>query len=398
MDYAGRVSAATIGYIVGNVPGAISGYYLGKKVTQNNRNMAPIKKRKRSGSTPYVTTKKRLLVKRRYSAPVYKPNMEASKVRGAPKRPRRKSVKVTSSFKRKVQKVLDSYKIKGNWMEIQTGLRRFVNSDDNIQISTELGDNFSYPLVLDAASVLWNGKTPTLDKAVTNAKNFPVRTTKIYVEDAYTVYTFRNNSRRTYHMKIFSCKSKDLTLSVTALGAWVNTMAAEAVVDGSNVALNTPSTLYADPRYYPNWNALWSAQVTTVVLEPGQSYVYRLQGPQKKLFDFPKYQQAGYVATGQKDFRNCFFTCYPDLVTTNTGSAGRYIDNDPGEDISSGIVYETKRVYKLCMPEQTGMDNPANIVNNMRKYTTGIQNWTLGQTGTVRRIDDENPVVIEQDV
>lgn len=401
METAAKLSGATLGYIVGNTRGGIIGYKLAKKLTENYKTMPPVpRKRKRSVSgPPMVPVKRRRVVVRRGAPRVLQVNPQAPKVRGAPKRPKRKSVKITSSFKRKVQKVLDSYKIKGNYMEINYQLKRITATDDNIQVVEELGDNFTFPQILDAASVLWNEKAPTTDKNPTNPANFPVESAKIYVEDAYTVYTFKNNTRRQYTMKIFNCKSKNIALSVTALGAWTATALAEANPDGSNVVSVSPNTLYSDPRYFPNWNAIWSTDVTTVQLEPGQTYVYRLQGPMKRLYDFPKYHQAGYVATGQRDFRNVFFTAYPDLVSTSLSGCGRLVDNESSGDFVTGIVVESKRVYKLCMPEQVGyLTAPASGTQklDLRKYAHAIWNFGPTQVGFVTRVDDENPVVLEQ--
>lgn len=416
----GTLSAATLGYITGNTRGALYAVGAYKKLTR----MPPIpsngRKRKSSGSagsseTGYksrYTSKKRSVYKitkrSRVSAGKIAVDNQAPKVRGSSGRTKSKqSVRVTSEFRKKVKKAMEAAAIKGRYIEIDYDMMRFVNSD-NQQATKLMGESFTPQQVLDAASVLWNDKPFTMNKIFTNPKNFTYNTVKIHVEDSYRVYELRNNSRRTFVVKLFNCKSKIKDQQSSPVLTWGDSLAVENNDIGANVRGANTTTLYNDPRFLNNWNNQWSANVTTVTLDPGQTYKYFVQGPKNHLYDFTKYvkDSVPQIFTNlTKESRFNFAIYYPDVVSTDLATAGRFTDPGPGTNISDGITFESKSVFKLRMPEQAGFVYPSTTgvggepqSMGLRRYSFAIYQRGQAQAGLVNRIDDENPTVIETDV
>lgn len=406
MEY---IASATLGYITANVPGAVIGYQVAKKLSENSRNrMPPIpnKKRKRTVSSSTVKRKSRKLASklRRTPRTAVAVNAQAPKVigrrRGAKKSP---AVRVTRDFRQKVQKVLEKNLVEGKLIAINTQVIR--NSTDNGQTATYLGEHFSPNFILDAASVLWNKKTWTEgNKLPYDANNFNWQTARVHVMNCYDQYTFRNNSRRTVTLKLFECKPKVKTNAFHPLEQWSNTLAAENNPNESNIAGTTVNTLYNDPRNVKSWSQIWSPQVTTIVMEPGQTYVHKLQGPKNQMLDFAKFvvNNAPQVFMDQQPFaRYMLAISYVDLVTTTLSATGRYVD--ASGEAYDGIAFEIKRVYNLAMPEQAGLELPVTYSGGIkslgyRRYSFAIYNDSDAQTGFVRRIDDENPITVETDL
>ncbi|QCX35044.1 capsid protein [Chiunvirus muliumi] len=407
----GALSAATLGYIHGNTRGAINSAALYRKLSQ----MAPIKRkasnsndrRKRAKQSKTKFTVNPVPVIRRNSNARLEVNPQAPKVRGKRRTytSKKKTVKVTKQFKKKVEKAMAPSDIKGTYIEIDYDLMRFV-SNDNQQAVFLVDTMFNPSLVLDAASVLWNKKALTNNKITTNASNFQRNTARIHVDYASYTMDIKNNTRRTYTLKLFCCKHKIKDSPVDPVTAWQDSLAVEAAAGGANVVGNTKEILYNDPRYLQNWNNQFSAEVTTITLEPGQIYKYVVQGPKNKLYDFAKYVKD---STPQlftdfiSDARFVFGIYYPDVVSTTLASSGRFTDPEVGT-IAEGLVYEAKWLYKLSMPQQAGSINPATFVagaaqpDNLRRSAFAIYQRGSAQAGLVNRVDDDNPIVVENNL
>ena len=408
----GTLAAGTLGYIHGNTRGAIKAAHLYQKLNS----MAPIpRKRKYSGvpvQRPAAKKHKSGMGKKfglRRSAPKQLAiNTQAAKVRGSAGNNKRrvKKVKVTAQFRKKVKKALEPALIKGKYLENSYMTNRFPHTFDNKQQVGTLGDSFTPSQVLDAASVLWNEKLPTNNKSSLNSQNFARNTVKINVINSYTTMHFKNNTRRTYTMKLYNCRSKIRDQLEFPITSWADALAVEAQPQGSNVLGIDVNTMYNDPRMVPNWNQQWHADVTTVTLEPGQIYDYFVQGPKNKLYDFAKYvtNSTPQLFTDRiSDARSNFVVFYPDVVSTTIGTAGRYVDDNPADGDSDGLATEIKHYYQLSMPEQAGYlvgtAGGGTQALNLRKYSFAIFSEPGNQqTGVVRRVDDDNPVIVEGDL
>lgn len=407
MNFAAEASGATLGYIVGNVPGAIIGYNAAKKLSKNSRRMPPIpNKRKRTVNAEQIKRARRKLVGqlRRPNVPKYVAvNTQAPKVTGGSRRTKKvKPVKVTKRFRKQVQKVLEKTLVQGKLISIEPFQQRV--QADNLQSVIFYGEHFTPNLVLDAASVLWNQKPWNLSKTPQAATNFNHQTVKIHVKSILDRYEIKNNSRRRYTIKMYICRPKDRSNETSPLSTWVNTLLAESDAIESNFHGTNINTMYNDPRFVKGFTNVWATEVVTIVIDPGQTHTQYLQGPKNMLYDFAKFNVNNAPATflDQQPFtRWVMCAVYPDLVSTTTGSVGRYIDATPSETYD-GLVIELKRDYNLSMPEQAGLPLPAVYTPgatslDLRRYAFAIYNNVLGQTGSVRRIDEENPVTVETD-
>jgi len=243
---AGALAGGTLGFISGNIPGAIVGgnwgYQMGSrrryKLTHNSPNrIMPISrrsrsrgrrplKRKRSKSVTFSSSRTRGGSKSRSRSRSVSRSSRMSSLASAANRSvagteslagtfRRKGSRVqlegrkrrvqgvTKKFKKKVRAAVKPTAPLGIFIESST-LR--VNDPGAGQQSVSnlgfvaVGSAMCFdPIsVLHAASVLWFNKTPVQVRGLVNTEisQFPVHNLKIFVEDQYTQFTYKNVTAR----------------------------------------------------------------------------------------------------------------------------------------------------------------------------------------------------------
>lgn len=340
------------------------------------------------------------------------PGVSKKRVRGVDyKRPKR--VKVNKSFKLKVNKAMQGKTYSGFFQHTTyyflappTAVNTQGVFPANYENTTEL---FSPQQFLNAASVLWNGKqflaagTPS---NINDIGNFNPFETKIDVIKTWAVAQMRNNSKRTLYIKMYDCKAKSLQNSNFPLAQWNNALVEMNQTKGASTAFsenprNTlSSTLHANPKSLIQFNKWWACEVTNIVLEPGQTYDYKITGPSNMTVDMSKYYNSGNYQQISKCGRYVFGTIYTDLenntIAGASGQAGRF-----GEAaLDAGVDIEYNVYYSLSIPEKAGFIGVgtagAGTELGERHNSYVIQNDAVAYTNTTAtRIDVENPVTSE---
>jgi len=318
----------------------------------------------------------------------------------------------------------------GNWSAgMRTWFNALVQYTTASAVVNTVGDtslNFFTPSkILDAASVLFNNKSPALGEWSTaanlstrynEATGVPVPSfpgdLKINVKMSSVVFTMKNVSNRVMNIDIWECCPKLKFEGDNPLGSMINCSTIE--VDGggvdSRIGYFNAGVARTQPHYdpqclpgiYKGWK--FTGKRHTMVLGPEETCVHTIYGPSGVL-DYgellveavPQHQN---LVKGWSV--SCLISCYPDLALDNlTGEGGRYVFQEAAAGnpkLSSPIVVEYVEKYDLQVPEIAGFVSNATAAGgtqllNIRKDKIIIAN-TLNRNNLLYTVSsEENPLV-----
>lgn len=451
MDFAGDAAASTLGFIVGDVPGAYAahqayrGWIAPRFLTKNKERMARTKysypKRKASSAMSAGKGKRKKSISPSESRSTRRNSLYGSsasrssmsigngsnmiavrsvktKSQGVKKEGIKKGVKVPKLLRKQVRQVLDGgYQNYGTFMETQSekiAPNDFGQSVRSVgYLSENIRQHFDPNFVLHAASVLFNGKAGKLNPVLIDTDNFNTRTTKIRVLKQSCSYRFKNNTARTMYLKMYSVspKGKLPTIQDDAATYWANAMLADtgnaigiSAAGKLNINSATPATLYCTPYVSKAFMNNYTVDCSTVILEAGKTWNYTITGPNMKDYEFSKYWDPSSVISAtdfqnqQKFIKQCFISVYYDLAGTDTGAATRKVEGI-SNNTAYGLVIETTNYIKLAMPDTTGWNIQQTPVGasqnasltNRRTRPYYLQDWTQQATGAAKVINDNVP-------
>lgn len=331
-----------------------------------------------------------------------------------------KHVRISRQFKKKVDAALIKSSPSGYYQE------RYYNKfkpADFQQVIADLGGGtfngefgraggtlffFDPTRVLDAASVLFNNKTPVgTNKLNSDANNFDIENFNCDVVRQWVEINIKNNSARNIEVKLWTWELKSPQLGSIDFGVeWINSFVSEVGVplqDGKINQLNiTPSVLGSSPALSPAMRNRFNIEEKIILLEPGKYFKHTVQGPRKK-YEYPKFAQtaAGFV-NAQKGIKGVCMGISVDNTSTTlfgAGNAGRVTDITATDGF--GILTETIYNYVIKVPDQAGFTYPAafagSTMQTLKQKRIGpyaIKIWNdpgAAAVGTVTEIPDENP-------
>lgn len=453
MNQVGEASAATLGYIVGDIPGAIAA----RNLYRNYRNsMPPVRSQKRRPAfNPYVTPQSN----RNFQTinPFYSPSVvmsRASSRRGSVASSRlararklssvgtggskasgtssvnsvtvrkrgnkvhkeglKKKVKVSREFRKKVKAVIDPKGGFGSYTDISYTSLLPIDIGQNIAelgyVSNSRQSFFSPATVLGQASVLFAGTT-NAQTWTSSTLPFSHRTFKCTVVNQSVTVRMKNNTARDLKVNIYagSPRGKQYGDGFGMLGYWDNCLLNDYDAGSANrVAWSqttagaitgvTSSMLGISPKFSKKFMQNYTLDTTTVTIEPGKEYVYVLQGPQNKEYDFAKFwSQSGQFDNQQKFIKQILVTVAVDVTSTTVGQVGRYTDMTAGT--GAGLMMEVTQKCKMVVPEQAGLQFTAApgvgfMPLNRRMPVKFYHNWAAAQTAATNVVEyeDENPL------
>ena len=439
--YLAGLAGGTLGYISGNLPGAVIGAGLGYNSFPKKKQMNSHGRKRRNSGTgdirnyfrsaksrkgslpripasvrrliPYESKKKWLARSRRMltrskggarhddlGVVVSSKRSKGTRAKGT------KRIKITSAFRKKVSQSLEGKKAIGNLTEIAS--MKFGNAiPDNLQSVGYFTDEnvngmFSPLRVLDAASVLFNRKALARIKTAATGV-FPVTYTKINVIKQWVQFTLSNQTQRTKTITIYEANQKGVAaVPDHPLQCWVNALtlddidAPDADSAGPNLNAVVPSFLHAKPNQVKAFRKDYHVTSKTVLLEPGQVYNFSIQGD-SGIYDFNKYHTGPTATLAENTNRTkwCFYTVHNDLIVTNAGVTGRFETTSTA--IFRSIVCEYSYHYRIECPEQTGFKPGSTYASgaqtlNLIKDAYACINYSAGAGGgVINRIDDNDP-------
>lgn len=323
---------------------------------------------------------------------------------------RKPNVKVSKTLRQKIQKVISGKEIMGITQEIAYDVMRWVGpTESNRQIvhdctamsrAARNDPMFSNDRILDAASCLWNNKPQLYDKLPIHVQNFNSQKLKVKVINSTVTYTFKNNTQRDCNMKLLECRPVSAQFIGDPFGIWVASLTTNAAGEGSNQSNIAITELHTSPTMLPQFKKLMKVHTIDVHIPPGGLYHHTVQGPKDKMCDFTKYWNGSTFQPYTSDSCWLLAVYCPDLVTTDNGLYGRYINpmiNTAGAP-HYGIVLETVSRYKMEIPEQAGFNQSpalpgAGVPLDQRQWSYAFRTYTPGGLGDGQAltINDEIP-------
>jgi len=448
----GSAAATALGFITGNSRGAKLAYNAfqtyhntnkKRKLMANGRSTSrgrskqptPPSSRKRRRSNTMSRSSSRSLVSSMRSNP-FVSNRKVTAISGSDAkqsghvisgkrvtklRKTQKKVKITRQFKKKVDAALSKISPNGYYQE------RFYNKFKpvdfrqtvadlgggtwNGEFGTSSGTLFYFdPVrVLDAASVLFNAKTPIANKGLNDINNFDAENFSCEVVRQWVEINLKNNSARNIEVKLWTWELKAPSLTSNFGVEWGNIYINEAgvvgppVQDGKiNVLSIGADTLGANPQLSPAMRNRFNIEEKIILLEPGKYFKHTVQGP-RKLYEFPKFATsvAGFL-NAQKGVKGVCMAISVDNTSATTwgaGYSGRITDITSTDGF--GILTETIYNYVIKVPDQAGFTyGPAFAAGTMqtlkqkRHGPYAVKVWNdpgAAVVGSVAEVPDENP-------
>lgn len=292
---------------------------------------------------------------------------------------------------------------------------------------------FSPLKIVDAASVLWNGKRPNenyasqvgnLNTVHVEATGSPVVGTntnpqikglKIHIDNSYVKFTIKNNSQRAMSICVYNCVPKVKFPIATALQAFQQAVIREA--DGSNsafmsaVTVNHSTTeqeqaLFANPAVEPNmfksFSTSYKYEKVIIKIAPGETCTHSVQGPKSYTLDYAKLYNSGVNEQG-KAYKGttmfCMMSIIPDMAfmtaginTANQGTTGRYVASTSAIDsIADPVSIQWEEVYRLSIPEVVGFRTQNGTAGTMQVLNKKLPRRAFGNFTKLGNVD-ANPV------
>lgn len=416
-DYGGRAAATTLGYVGGNIPGAIAGYKAYRAFEKfNQRNEMPYK-RKRSSPLKGNSKRRRMMkayskvksqrgagvMAKKVSTPgLYSAGIARYKAKNV--RVRRKRIPAISrKFRRKVLKAVEAPSSKGYFRINYDGGFIQQNQIAAFRQHYWTGLNgvpdgnyyFTVDQFVNAASILWNGAH--YNSTTFHQPNFANRfadswNMKLNIISSSHKFVLTNTALRTLYITVYEVKPKrkesfnygaqanmwtfnGAIYSSTAVtnGQEIrisNTMWDEALVQDNatnSISLDN-GTVYAalpasvrgvSPQQSNAFKLKWTTgTLKRIVLEPGQETTVYVAGPGNTVIDLEKYHSDNvYYNLDPKFSRSILFTAHYDQVRGATSGAGRLLSNT----IEAGLAISSEFQCKLACPDRVAEDDTKNV-------------------------------------
>lgn len=349
------------------------------KVAKKVMNKAMDRKRAPPASTPQRLGKH----VRIHDPSVYKPKSRKLEYKKS-----KKSPAVPKKLKAQINKVIAPNKPSGFYHE--TAYYSKYQTFNNQQYMTALSDRLSGTLfspiqILNAASILFNGKAATFaNPAIADAGNFGANNLRVKVLWSNAIYLLRNNSQRTLYVQLYEMKLKTIEAATEPVAA-LNLSLIDENADGINITNSTSAEMFLDPTKIREFTQRYASEKTEVVLQPGENYTWKITGPSNYIYDFEKFKLATVFQNFQKVNRFAVINIKYDVIGTTLAVTGRLAEGtaNPG----NGLLVEERLAYKIEMPEETLV--PA------RHAAYAFKNYAITPTGTNVRVDEENPAAVE---
>lgn len=384
-DYVLPVAAGTLGFITDNIPGAVAGYSIAKgylkRKKESSKNL-PNKKQNTNKMPPIPRVAVVPATKRKMYLLSKTKGRRSGKVKKG-----RKVKKGSRSFCKKVIACVDDANNRDapvGFYEVTRGTQ--IQMGDiayKLALATSCNDGYEMVLsspqqLLDAASVLFNGKTVAVNWGVaTNNFNF---NTNVYIEKNWTTFMLKNNSSRTMIIDMWTLESKvsDTDTLDTNLNAALASIACsyrQPSPAGTSLS-NFQSQYGFDIKKLPLTSTKYNVKSKSFVMLPGATRTINVICRTGD-FNFKKYRVTdttlSYTAAGWT--KNIIFKGrdYPQLNANGPLS----VQNVSGYGVS---VYVTHK-YKMRAPDSTPIATrrSAYVLANFLSDTVSLPNNIVKQ-------------------
>lgn len=347
-----------------------------------------------------------------------------------------KRVKVSNSLRKKVKKVIEAENEKPcgrftSYARPITILQRLDNMKSvyaypNYKTSaypveaappqnSMFGELLTYNVLLNAASVMWNGKAAVEFPFWNNLGNFDSETTVINLEYGRAKYWLKNNSNRTANVTMYKFTYKQpISGSYAPLYYWNrehNHESGAGTVSGFTMTTNGPpagagiggyDTEYKhEPDLYPGCRKRFDVEKIKMVIEPGQTVAQVITFPAAE-YDPKKLHVDGIYQDEHKGAIYTAFSVMYDCNLAGNSTATTMVPEYRGEEAitnvgSPGVTLECERFFKIRMPEVAGLEltgapGAGNYELTNRIERTHYEQWSYGPIGGFVRVDEQQPL------
>lgn len=400
-------AGATLGFIGGNVTGAVLGGTLAGKLTEMKRKGSYSQGGSRNTTTGSAPNKRRRISKGRRVGRKKVLSRKGKKqlVRTARRKLKsmiKKEIMCTQSKGAYHKGYVGEYRVHNilpNAQVVTRSMTRGLNNGTPYTATAFAFTPFNLKRLLDAVSVLYNGKSKAINYEAT-VDNFPDQGKGLQVDFTYCSYTMRlsNQSKVPMDVVLYKATSK-MNHSQTFIDAWSNSINSQPWRAGApaiTVVNMTPGVGDAEMRRHWTWKPI------KFQLLPGQTKFFSAKW--KGCLDFSKYMSSGTLQEyGKNISEEWTFVFKPSFSirgnrTTNSLIMGHYgIDGPDADDAAlKAIVFEVKEVYNCLQPPEADDTYEGNAVVNLMDYPaplSGEQTWNVGDRWYR---DTRNPVAAAQ--
>lgn len=322
----------------------------------------------------------------------------------------RTAPRVGYKFKTKVQKVLNYDKPYGEYAYL-SDVR--LHQDTKNQWKAFATDNnaknleqFSMAQVWDAASILFNDKTPSnnWDNDITNGANHNVRYKQsIHIINSFTTFEFKSTSAHVVNVQMFICSPKQN--AVSDLPSTLATQSSTGTVNQywylDNSEAPTAGTFDvvqnegAAPYMWTNMFKEFNVEQVNFKFNPGEQKKYFLQGPKNYTMDGSKLAFSNGTTPGvSKVQKYVWFRVINDPTVSGvssgsvaTNTIARYPSNYRG-----GVAMRQKRIIRVRCPDTLDADAYADIAENRQN------GYIIGQWNRIDPLDEDQQVIVNNPI
>lgn len=420
MYNAGRVAADTLGFITGDIPGALMADRAYTKLTHTKENpksseivSTGMKRRRNASRKSRRSGRKRKTGKAKsqwkkksakYNRNDGSDNIQYAHLRSgrrvSSKAKGRKSLKLSKHFKKAVKQVIRNFSPKGYFTE-----RYYARYTPGNMVSTvyDLGEGwtgaasgrsfdpatsasgaylFDPVKIMDAASCLFHGKEADGNKSLANSGQFDQEFFEVDVMRQWCRMEMKNNTSRTLIMKLYTWQLRNANDALTN-GSFADEWAAQALLEGNQTNGNLNITAAGigefgmSPNFSPAVRKRFSIEEKEVRLESGKTYVHLVQGA-SQLYSYAEFRSGNQFNNCQKMVKGVCLALSVDVVgstaaipgtgesstlNSHCGAAQRWTGlspwNVPGP---YGLLVETTFNYVIRIPEQAGFKLPSDTI------------------------------------
>lgn len=359
-------------------------------------------------------------------------------------------VRVGPLLKKQIKQTIEERSIRGEYQVTLYGtLGMPATNEQNVTMlndpyfTSSFFSCFSAQMFLHYASVLWNQKDNADIAVFANSIGYtdisgsdvqlPVDnvsskaiTAKFHVVNSYEMRSYKNNSERTVYLDIYLSEPKAMhfenqnsqdtngtTINMTPTYSHPTDMWSAALYSsnksGGNVNNSRPTVLHTTPFHLHMFTTAFKTTKVSVVLEPGQRFQHKVEGPKNTTLDFQKFYKTPYGSTEavfhpiQKFSRYCWYVVKQDLVQAGTAATNGLPGRVASTASTSPNIISCERVIHVSMtiPESVGgkvngqvlKDQPAALIQNIArlpKFFYFTYNPAYVQDAVLRRVDEQN--------
>lgn len=453
-NYLGEAAGATLGFIAGDVPGAVIGQRIAQRLFTKEINM------------------------KRKAAPENEQAMRAAMTKYGSKniksiRGRQSKVKVSSGLKAKIKKVIEEKKAPGTYIKTTQGtigscissvagtvfnatVNGVINQIGVIPMysdtaslggqqccwwqvlspygnanNTQNGWDLSFftpAKIMDAASILWNRKPMDQDPYQTGG-NFTTQTSalgvpqnnyrsNIFIKNSYVTFEFKNNGQRTMKLHIRHCVPKTKFVATSPLQSFQSGVFNDGTTSGNQGGPLIPYAGSAGDSFahymndidlpwsfVDNFNRNWKYETVKILIAPGETCKHSVKGPKNMNVNFNDLYKDGtynFYTFYKKTSMAVVIGVEPDLVfATSTGGrfdyTGRWVDflSNTDPKIKNPISVEIKEHFDLSMPEVSGFITQSAVAGGTQPLNLRTKKYASYKYGD--NIDESAAVVTRYD-